>query len=663
MEFEAAQKRAAELKKQLAYHSNRYYNLDNPEISDYEYDMLQLELKKIEARFPELITPDSPTQNVGGRANVMFTPVRHEVRMESLQDVFGFDEIYEFDRRVSEALEHSPAYSAELKIDGLSVSLEYENGEFVRGSTRGDGDTGENVTDNLMTIKSVPKRLEGFDGNIEVRGEVYMSHESFNELVKRQELNGEKKIAKNPRNAAAGSLRQKNSKITAERDLDIFIFNVQKIEGKTFKSHIESLDFLKSVGFNVLPFYGFCADIKEAVKAVEKIGNMRGELGFDIDGAVIKVDDLNDRKLLGSTAKYPKWAVAFKYPPEEKETVLRKIEINVGRTGALTPTAVFDTIQLSGTSVSRAVLHNEDFIKQKNIAVGDTVIIRKAGEIIPEVVGVAKKSPDGIPFEMPKFCPSCGSPIIKSEDEAVARCESASCPAQLLRHLFNFVSRDAMDIEGLGPAVIEQLVSAGKIKDAADIYTLSVDDIKNLDRLGEKSAQNAVNAIEKSKQNDLYRLIFALGIRGVGQKSAKLLADRFEDIENLFSASVEDIESIPNFGKVLSQNTADFFSLPQTRLLLDKFKSLGVNTHKSGGAETSQLLSGQTFVLTGTLPTLKRSEAAKLIEDNGGKVSSSVSKNTDFVIAGEDAGSKLTKAESLGVRVISEAEFLNMVKD
>lgn len=660
MDFKTAQKRAEELKKTLTYHSNRYYNMDSPEISDYEYDMLQQELKNIESEFPELITADSPTQKVGGNANVMFTPVHHEIRMESLQDVFGFEEIYEFDRRVSETLGHKPSYSTELKIDGLSVSLEYENGVFVRGSTRGDGDTGENVTDNLMTVKSIPKKLNGFDGDIEVRGEVYMSHASFTELVKRQELSGEKKIAKNPRNAAAGSLRQKDSKITARRNLDIFVFNVQKINGKTFSSHIESLDFLKSVGFNVLPFYKPCTDIEEAVEAIKKIGDMRGELGFDIDGAVIKVDSIADREVLGSTAKYPKWAVAFKYPPEEKETVLRKIEINVGRTGALTPTAVFDTIQLSGTSVSRAVLHNEDFIKQKNIAVGDTIIIRKAGEIIPEVVGLSKKSPNSVPFEMPKVCPSCGSPVIKDENEAVARCESASCPAQLLRHLFNFVSRDAMDIEGLGPAVIEQLVENGRVKDAADLYTLTVDDIKSLDRLGEKSAANAVSAIEKSRGNDLYRLIFGLGIRGVGQKSAKLLADRFTDIENLFTASAEEIESIPNFGKVLSQNTADFFSLPQTRELIDKFKSLGVNTLKIGGAQT-QRLAGKTFVLTGTLPSLKRSDAAKLIEDNGGKVSSSVSKKTDFVLAGEDAGSKLAKAQTLGINIISEEEFLGMI--
>ncbi len=659
MDENNAKQRIEELRQTIEYHNNKYYNQDDPEISDYEYDMLQRELKALEKDFPQFSDASSPSKRIGGTRNVQFSPVIHEIRMESLQDVFSFDEVRAFDARVRETIGNTVEYSVEPKIDGLSVSLEYSGGNFIRGSTRGDGDVGENVTDNLMTVKSIPKKLNGYTDDIEVRGEVYMSHKSFNELIKWQEIN-EEKISKNPRNAAAGSLRQKNPSITEKRKLDIFVFNVQKIGSHNYVSHTESLDFLKSVGFTVLPFYKKCADIESAIDEIKMIGEERGELGFDIDGAVIKVNNLNSREILGSTSKFPKWAVAYKYPPEEKATVLRNIEINVGRTGALTPTAVFDTIELSGTSVSRAVLHNEDFIKQKDIAIGDTVIVRKAGEIIPEVVGVKEKSPSGVPFKMPEFCPSCGSPVTRYENEAVIRCNSPECPAQLLRNLFHFVSRDAMDIEGLGPAIIEQLVNANLIRNPADIYKLKAEDISLLERSGEKSADNILKAIEKSKSNDLSRLVYGLGIRNVGQKAAKLLSEKFGDIESIFYASAEDIESIDGFGKTVAASVVNFFSLPQTRCLIDELSSVGVNM-KSLSKPVGDSLKGLKFVLTGTLPTLKRNEAAKLIEDNGGKVSSSVSKNTDYVLAGEDAGSKLDKAAQLGISVISESDFLKMI--
>ena len=655
MEFSKAKKKAKELTKIIKYHNNLYYNQDDPEIEDFEYDALMRELKSIESEYPELITSDSPTQKVGGEALRLFSPVEHAVKMESLQDVFSFDELEAFAEKIDMK---KTAFSVEPKIDGLSVSIEYENGKLVRASTRGDGTTGEDITANALKIRTVPKFID-FGGFLEVRGEVYMSRESFYKLIDRQELMGETP-AKNPRNAAAGSLRQKNPQVTAKRELDVFVFNVQRIEGKTFTSHIESLDFLKNLGFSVLPTYKMCENITLAIEEVKRIGRMRGNLPFDIDGAVIKVDNLNYRTELGSTAKYPKWAVAYKYPPEEKDTVLRDIEVNVGRTGALTPTAIFDPVELAGTTVSRAVLHNEDFIVSKGISIGDTITVRKAGEIIPEVLGV-KLHREGSPvYKMPSFCPSCGSPVKKEDGEAVLRCTNADCPAQLLRHLIHFTSRDAMDIEGLGPAVLEQLLDSGMIGDIVDLYALNAKKISELDRIGEKSAANIINAIENSKKNDLSKLIFAFGIRHIGSKAAKLICERFKNIDSIFNASENDFAEIDGIGDILAKSAYDFFSLTETKKMVERLRNFGLNM-KSLKTVTDSRFEGKTFVLTGTLPTYTRSAAASVIESFGGKVSSSVSKKTDYVLAGDKAGSKLDKANSLGVTVIGEEEFKKMI--
>ena len=656
MEFKVAKKRINELTKIIRHHNELYYNQDAPEIEDFEYDALMRELKALEKEFPELITPESPTQKVGGAALNLFSPVEHRVKMESLQDVFSVDELREFGEKIDT---QKTAFSVEPKIDGLSVSLEYSSGSFVRGSTRGDGVTGEDVTANLLQIESIPKTID-FKGELEVRGEVYMPRASFLRLIERQELLGEQP-AKNPRNAAAGSLRQKNSAITASRGLDIFVFNIQRISDITFDSHIKTLDFLKELGFHVLPSYKKCTNIDDAILEVERIGNSRGNLEFDIDGAVIKADNIKYREELGSTAKYPRWAVAFKYPPEEKETVLRNIEINVGRTGALTPTAEFDPIQLAGTTVSRAVLHNEDFINEKGIGIGDTIIVRKAGEIIPEVLAVKKHAEGSTTFKMPANCPSCGAPVHREEGEAVIRCTNADCPAQLLRHLIHFTSRDAMDIEGLGPAVLEQLVDAGLVNNIVDLFTLDFNDVMALERIGEKSTSNLFDAIEKSKGNDLSRLITAFGIRHIGAKAAKLLSEHFLDIDNIISATAEEYENIEGFGSVSAAAAADFFSLEETRSMISRLKELGVNT-KSTKVSAGDKFAGLTFVLTGTLPTYTRTEAGEIIESLGGKVSSSVSKKTSFVLAGEEAGSKLDKANALGIPVIDEAEFNRMVE-
>lgn len=658
MDFLEAKKRAEELTDLLRYHNERYYNEDSPEISDYEYDMLGRELRALEEQFPELRTPDSPTQKVGGAAARLFTPVKHSVKMESLLDAFSFEELEAFDKRVKDAV-GGTLYSVEPKIDGLSVSLEYSAGKFVRGSTRGDGETGEDVTANLLTVKSIPKTIP-FGGELEVRGEVYMSKEAFLSLVARQELMGEQP-AKNPRNAAAGSLRQKNSKITAERQLDIFVFNIQRIEGKTLTSHIESLDFLSSLGFSVLPTYKRCDSIDAVISEINRIGNSRGDLLFDIDGAVIKVDDFSLREEMGSTAKYPKWAIAYKYPPEEKETKLLRIEINVGRTGALTPTAEFEPIQLAGTTVSRAVLHNEDFIKEKGICIGDTIVVCKAGDIIPEVVSVKAHNEDSQPFLMPHVCPSCGGPVFREEGEAVLRCTNAECPAQMLRHLIHFTSRDAMDIEGLGPAVLEQLSEKGLIKDITDLYTLKAEDVASLYKNGKKSGENLIAAIEKSKENPLSRLIFALGIRHIGQKAAKLAAERFKTAEALFGATKEEFEDIDGFGSILAESIAEFFSLDSTKEMMDKLKALGLNMTEPDNTIDNRF-EGMTFVLTGTLPTYSRQEASAIIESFGGKTSSSVSKKTTYVLSGEASGSKLDKANALGIEVIDEEKFKEMIK-
>lgn len=656
MDFEKAVERISELTEIIRYHNKRYYDNDSPEISDFEYDSLMQELKAIEKEFPQLIKADSPSQRVGGTVSKQFEPVIHSVKMESLQDVFSFDDLRVFSQKIDISKTY---FSVEPKIDGLSVALEYENGKFVRGSTRGDGVTGEDVTANLLGIKSIPKTID-FKASLEVRGEVYMSHESFKKLVEQQELMGEN-VAKNPRNAAAGSLRQKNPKITAERSLDIFIFNIQRIDGKIFTSHVETLDFLKQLGFNVLPTYKLCQNIENAIREIERIGESRGELYFDIDGAVIKCDNIAYREELGSTSKYPKWAVAYKYPPEEKSTVLREIEIAVGRTGALTPTAIFDPIQLAGTTVSRATLHNEDFILSKNICIGDTIIVRKAGEIIPEVLSVEKHAENAEPFSMPKACPSCGSPVSREEGEAVIRCTNADCPAQLLRHLIHFTSRDAMDIEGVGPAVLEQLLAAGLIYNIVDLYTLDPTQVAQLERIGEKSTANMLTAIENSKKNDLSRLIYALGIRHIGSKASALIAEHFRSIDNVLNATKEDFEAIDGFGCILAASAAEFFALEDTRKMIEQLKQLGLNTDSLKQIEDSRF-AGKTFVLTGTLPTLTRAQAAELIEKFGGKTSSSVSKKTSYVLAGEEAGSKLDKANALGITVIDEEEFKNLIK-
>ncbi len=653
-----AKKRINELTEKLKYYSHKYYMEAVSEITDYEYDMLQRELIALEKEFPEFAHPDSPTVNVGGSFEKrLFSPVNHTVKMESLQDAFSFEELEAFDNRINEIAE--PIYSVEPKIDGLSVSLEYKNGKFTRGSTRGDGLVGEDVTANLLTVEDIPKTIS-FLGDLEVRGEIYMSHKRFLELVERQENEG-LQPAKNPRNAAAGSLRQKNPKITAERKLSSFIFNIQSIKGKEITSHIESLDFLKDLGFSVLPFYYKVNGIKSAIERITEIGEKRGELPFDIDGAVIKLDNLFERELFGSTAKFPKWAVAYKYPPEEKTTKLLDIEINVGRTGALTPTARFEPVSLAGTTVSRAVLHNEDFIKEKDICIGDTIIVRKAGDIIPEVLAVAERSEKRIPYKIPRICPSCGARVTREEGEAVIRCTNAECPAQLARHLIHFASRDAMDIEGLGPAVISQLLENNLVYHPYDLYTLKVDDVAPLERMGEKSAENLLSAIEKSKENDLYRLIFGLGIRHIGAKAAKLVADKMQDMDTILSASIEDFIAIDGFGETMAKSLADFLALPQSHELIEKFKELGLNM-KSKTVISDTRFEGMTFVLTGTLPTYKRNEAAAIIESLGGKTASSVSKKTTYVLAGEEAGSKLDKANSLGVTVIDEARFNEMIK-
>lgn len=658
MEFDKIKEQYEQLKAKLIYHNQKYYVDDSPEIEDWEYDALMGQLKAIEAEHPQLISPDSPSQRVGGNADSLFTPVTHTVPMESLQDVFSIDELYEFDRRVREA-GITPQYIVEPKIDGLSVSLEYENGILVRGSTRGDGITGENVTANLRTIKSIPLRLNSDIPFLEVRGEVFMPRTSFAQLVAAQDERGEKTF-KNPRNAAAGSLRQKDPHITASRQLDIFIFNFQQGDGISFDTHRQSIDQMKQLGLKVIPSCKVFDNINDVIAEIELIGKMRSSYEYDTDGAVVKVNSLADRVILGSTAKFPRWACAFKYPPEEKDTILQSIEINVGRTGVLTPTAVFNPIELNGTTVMRAVLHNIDNIREKDIRIGDTISVRKAGEIIPEVLRVVSHADNSQPYEFPDTCPSCGSHVIREPEEAAIRCVNPQCPAQLARNLIHFASRDAMDIEGMGPAVVNQLIDSGLISSPADIYSIKAEDIENIDRMGKKSAENLINAIDRSRTNELHRLIFGLGIRHIGSKAAKLLCESFPTLDAIFSATVEQIEQIDGFGSIMAQSVYDFFALPQTRQLIDKLLQNGVSP-KSVEKQSEGKLTGLTFVLTGTLPTLKRDEAKKLIEQRGGKVTGSVSKKTSYVVAGEEAGSKLDKAMQLGIPVISQQQLEEML--
>lgn len=637
-----------------------YYVLDAPTMSDYDFDHKLRRLEELEAEHPELITLDSPTQRVGGKAAEGFDEVVHQVPLESLQDIFSFEELAEFGQRVTEMVEGA-SYDVEPKVDGLSVALEYENGIFVRGATRGDGRVGEDVTQNLKTIRSLPLRLPENLPRFVVRGEVFMPKTVFHKLNEERELNGQPLFA-NPRNAAAGSLRQLDPKIAAARQLDILVFNIQYVEGKTFSTHTETLDYLESQHFRVIPHIS-CADVDACAKQIETIGDARENFEFDIDGAVVKVNSLTDREILGSTAKFPRWAAAYKYPPEQKPSKVVDIVVQVGRTGVLTPKAVVEPVRLAGTTVTNATLHNQDFITEKDVRIGDTVLVQKAGEIIPEIVSVLKeKRPQGTkPYFLPKQCPVCGAAVIRDEDGAALRCTGAECPAQLMRNLVHFASRDAMDIEGLGPANVENLVNAGLLNTPGDLYSLRVEDVAKLERMGKKSAQNLIRAIEKSKENDLSKLLNAFGIRQVGQKAAQVLSRQFGSLEALASAGEEELTAVPDIGAITAQSLTAWFTAPQSQHLIETLKAAGVNM-KSRAEPVGDKLAGLTFVLTGELTSFSRKEAGERIQALGGKVSGSVSKKTSYVVAGEAAGSKLRKAQELNVPILDEVSFINMLE-
>ena len=660
MDKNAAGERIRALTEELNQHNYNYYVMDHPTIDDYDYDMKLQELLTLEQEHPQLAQPDSPTLRVGGEALNLFEKVTHTVQMGSLQDVFSYEQVTAFDARCRQSVA-APVYVVEPKIDGLSVSLEYRDGELVRGSTRGDGFVGEDVTANLKTIPSVPLRLKKPLPFLEVRGEVYMPRESFFALVEQQELNDEAPF-KNPRNAAAGSLRQKNPKVTAKRRLDIFVFNVQQVEGEELVSHKQSLDFLRDLGFKVIPDYRTYTGAQGILHRIEEIGVERQKFSFDIDGVVIKVDDFAQREQLGATSKFPKWAVAYKFPPEEKETLLKEIEINVGRTGAITPVAIFEPVLLAGTSVGRAVLHNQEFISEKDIRIGDTIRVRKAGEIIPEVLESVSHAPGSRAYFLPGVCPACGTQAVRYEDESVLRCPNVDCPAQLMRNIIHFASKGAMNIDGLGPAIVKQLLDEGLIRSVADLYTLTVEELEKLERFGTKSAQNLVKAVEQSKDNPLDRLVFGLGIRNIGQKAAKLLCERFPSMDAIYSASYEEIASIDGYGDIMAQNVIKAFAESHRRELIQRLKDYGMRMDYEGARVQDERFKGMTFVLTGTLPVMTRDEAKAVIERFGGKTSSSVSKKTDYVLAGEDAGSKLTKAQELGIKIMNENEFQDMTK-
>ena len=661
-----AKKRVKELRKQLDYYAKLYYDEDNPAISDFEYDMMMNELKNLEKEFPNLIDKDSLTQKVGGTVKEGFEKVVHEVPLQSLQDIFSFGELEEFKERVKKAQEKyeikDNKFVVETKIDGLSVSLEYKNGEFVRGATRGNGEVGEDVTGNLKTIKNIPKKLKE-NINIIVRGEVFIGKKEFDEMNEEREVLGESLFA-NARNAAAGSLRQLDSKIAASRPLDIFIFNVQKIEDKNFNSHYEELLYLEKIGFNVNPIKIPCETIDESIEAIKKIGNDREKLSFGIDGAVIKVDNLELREKMGTTAKTPRWAIAYKYPPEKKETLLKDIVCQVGRTGAITPMAMLEPVKVAGSTISKTTLHNEDFIKERDLKIGDTVVIQKAGDVIPEVVGVNKKKRNGTEkdFERPKVCPVCGAPAVREEGEAALRCTGIECPAKSLRTIIHFASREAMNIDGLGYKIIEQLIEKGLISNIADIYTLTLEDVASLKKNGTKFAQNLIDSIENSKQNDLYRLIAALGIRHVGVKGAKILAKKYKTMENLMKASFESLALVEDIGEITADSIYTFLKNDQTIDLINRLEKSGVNMKAIEDENADNRFEGKTFVLTGSLEKYTRQEASDIIEKFGGKVSGSVSKKTSYVLAGEEAGSKLTKAQNLEIDIISEEQFEEMVK-
>ena len=663
MNKEDARKRIDELKEITAYHAKKYYDDDDPEISDFEYDMLMLELRNLEKQFPDLITSDSLTQHVGGTVKEGFEKVEHEVPLQSLQDIFDYDELYAFDERVKKTLDNeSVKYIVETKIDGLSVSLEYKNGNFVRGATRGNGLVGEDITENLMTIKHIPKKLKE-PVDIIVRGEVFIGKAEFDKMNEEREANEESLFA-NARNAAAGSLRQLDSKITAQRPLDIYIFNVQKSDTIKFNSHLASLEYLEKLGFNVNPVKVSCDSVENVIEEIEKIGENREELTFGIDGAVIKVDDLKQREILGVNFKTPKWAIAYKYPPEQKETILKDIALQVGRTGAITPMAILEPVKVAGSTISKTTLHNEDFIKEKDLRIGDTVIIQKAGDVIPEVVGVVKGKRTGNEkvFEMPRKCPVCGADAVREDGESAVRCIGIECPAKQYRNILHFASREAMNIKGLGDSIIEEFLNREFIKNIADLYTLELDDIASLKKNGQKFAQNLIDSINESKNNEFYRVINGLGIRHIGVKAAKSLAKAYKNIDNLMEASVESLLAIDDMGEIMAESVHDFFSQEQTRDLIEKLKSSGVNMKIEETNMLDSRFEGMIFVLTGGLENYSRKEAEDIIESFGGKTSSSVSKKTTYVLAGEDGGSKLTKAQSLGITIINENEFINMIK-
>ena len=666
MNKKQAELRIKELREKTEYYAKKYYDDDKPEISDFEYDMLMVELRNLEKEYPEFQSSESLTQKVGGHVKEGFEKVTHEVPLQSLQDIFSLDEIDEFDNRIRKSAEENGIktikYVVETKIDGLSSALEYKDGKFVRGATRGNGLVGEDVTENLKTIKTIPQELSE-KINITVRGEVFISKKDFEEMNQEREENEEETFA-NARNAAAGSLRQLDSNITKNRPLDIYIFNVQKIEGKEFNSHYEELEYLRKLGFNVNPVLIPCKDTEEVIKAIQKIGEDRENLTFGIDGAVVKVDDLNLRKIMGTTSKVPKWAIAYKYPPERKETILKDITFQVGRTGVITPMAILEPVKVAGSTISKTTLHNEDFVKEKGLKIGDRVIIQKAGDVIPEIVEavVSKRTGEEKDFEMPKVCPVCGAEAVREEGEAAVRCTGIECPAKLYRNLVHFVSREAMNIDGLGENIIGVLLEKKMISNIADIYDLKFEDIASLKKNGKKFAQNLIDSINASKENDLYRLITAFGIRHVGVKAAKILAKTYNNIDNLAEADVENLSQVEDIGPIVANSIREFFEQEQTKDLISRLKQAGVNTQRLKEDDEDVRFTGKTFVLTGSLENFSREEASNIIEKFGGKTSSSVSKKTSYVLAGEDAGSKLTKAQNLGVTIITEQEFADMIK-
>lgn len=649
------------LRKELEYHNKKYYDEDNPEISDFEYDKLSLRLRKLEKEYPEYANENSPTKKVGGHSKNIFSQVKHDVQMQSLQDVFSYDDVGEFVFKMQEEYGENIEFTVETKIDGLSVSLEYENGVLVKGSTRGDGFVGEDVTENLKMVNGIPEKLFTKE-TFEVRGEVYLPRKEFESINRKLEESG-KQILANPRNAAAGTLRQLDSKLVKQRNLSIFVFNLQK--GKQFVTHSESIEYIKSAGIKTIEYIKVCVGIEEVLNEIKKIGNLRDKLPYDIDGAVVKVNNLKIREEVGTTAKVPKWAVAYKYPPEQKETKLVDIKMQVGRTGQVTPMAILTPVRLAGSLISKTTLHNFDYVKQKDIKIGDTVVIQKAGDVIPEVISVVKNKRNGdeVEYNIPTFCPVCGEKLEKLNDEVALRCTNIECPAQTFRSLVHFASRDAMDISGLGDAIVEQLIDNKLIKDIADIYYLKYEDIVKLDRFAPKSARNLINAIEKTKNNSLDKLLFGFGMRHIGKKAAKVLAQNFDNIYMIKKASLEEINGLDDFGEIMAKSVIEFFSKEQTDILIAKLKNAGVNLEGMKKELDSEILKDKTFVITGSFDGYSRNDITKLIERNGGKVSGNVSKKTSFLVSGEDSGSKLIKAESLNIPVISIQKLGEMVEE